>query len=50
MAFSILKSVNKRIYQSDLPPPKYFHELKNHLHVEGFQEAILLEFNNLRDR
>jgi hypothetical protein len=51
MAFSILQSVNKRIHQSKLPPPpQHFHELKNHPHAEGFQEAILLEFNNLRNR
>ena len=51
MVFSILQSVNRRIHRSDLPPPpKYFHELRNHPHAEGFQEAILLEFNNLQDR
>ena len=51
MAFSILQSVNRRTHRSDLPPsPEYFHELKNHPHAEGFQEATLLEFNNLRDR
>ena len=51
MAFSILQSVNRRIHRSNLPPPpEYFHELRNHPHAEGFQEAILLEFNNLQDR